>query len=79
MLGPLTDELAAVGQRGRGDEIVRRPNKPKPGPMQHRGRMAANVDIAERGIEYARAFAGVTSFSSDWFIVGYREQVAGSS
>jgi hypothetical protein len=70
----------AVDQRGRGDEIVMsRSDKPKPGPMQHRGRKAANVDIGDRGIEYARAFAAATSFSSDWFIVGYRDQVAGSS
>jgi hypothetical protein len=58
---------------------VRRSKQSKPGPMQHRGRMAANLDIGDRGIEYARAFAAATSFSSDWFIVGYREQVAGST
>ena len=51
-------------------------HKRKPGPMRHRGRLAAQLDIAERGIEFARAFAGATSFSSEWFTIGYREQLA---
>ena len=45
--------------------------------MQDRGRMAANSDIDKHGVEYARAFAAVTAFSSDWFVVGYRKEVAG--
>lgn len=51
-------------------------HRPKPGPMQHRGRMAAQLDIAERGIDFARAFAAATLFSSEWFTIGYREQLA---
>ena len=43
--------------------------------MRHRGRLAAQVDIAERGIDFARAFAAATSFSSEWFTIGYREQL----
>jgi hypothetical protein len=55
---------------------VKRPHNRKRGPLQNRGRLAARVDIAERGIEYARAFAAATSFSSEWFTIGYREQLA---
>jgi hypothetical protein len=55
---------------------VRNSHNPKRGPMQDRGRMAAQVDIAERGIDFARAFAAATSFSSEWFTIGYREHLA---
>jgi hypothetical protein len=44
--------------------------------MQQRGRLAAQVDIAQRGIAFARAFAAATSYSSEWFTIGYREQLA---
>jgi hypothetical protein len=44
--------------------------------MQHRGQLAARADIAARGIDFARAFAAATSFSSEWFTIGYRAQVA---
>jgi len=55
---------------------VRRSHSPKHGPMQQRGRLAAKVDIAQRGIAFARAFAAATSYSSEWFTIGYREQLA---
>jgi len=44
--------------------------------MQQRGRTTAQVDIAEHGIDFARAFAAAASFSAEWFTVGYREQLA---
>jgi hypothetical protein len=44
--------------------------------MQDRGRLAANADINKHGVEYARAFAAATAFSSDWFVVGYRKEVS---
>ena len=46
--------------------------------MQARGRMAANADITKHGVEYARSFAAATAFSSDWFVLGYRKEVAAS-
>jgi hypothetical protein len=55
---------------------VQRSHSPKHGPMQHRGRIAAQRDIAQRGIAFARAFAAATSYSSEWFSIGYREQLA---
>jgi len=57
---------------------VRRSNTQGPGPMQDRGRLAANADINKHGVEYARAFAAATASFSDWFVVGYRKEVAAS-
>lgn len=55
---------------------MRRSPSPRRGPMRHRGGLAAQLDIAERGIDFARAFAAATSFSTEWFTIGYREHLA---
>ena len=46
--------------------------------MQDLGRLAANADINKHGVEYARAFAAATAFSSEGFVVGYRKEVSAS-